>query len=67
MDKKLNNDLDIICYNRIEDILEWAQDNKWFDASFVIKMSKQNTWSAGQRLAIENIYFLKKIIKKNYQ
>lgn len=56
MKSKLENDLDIICYNRIEDILEWASENKWFDPSFVINMSKQNTWSQGQRIAIENIW-----------
>lgn len=56
MDKKIENDLDIICYNRIEDILEWAGENKWFDPSFIIEMSKQKTFSAGQRIAIENIW-----------
>lgn len=51
-----SKDLDVITFNRIEDILEWAIDNKWFDPSFVISMSKQKTWSAGQRIAIENIW-----------
>lgn len=41
---------------RIDAILDWCVENKWFDAAFVIKMDRQSSWSHRQAQAIINIY-----------
>ena len=55
-DKKTTSELDVIANNRVQDILEWAKNNDWFDATFALKMDKQTSYSVGQREAINNIW-----------
>ncbi len=51
-----STDLNLECNERCIDILEWAEDNPWFDQGFVLSMLKMNTYSHGQRDAIERIW-----------
>ena len=52
----IKEDIDVITQGRVLEIIEWGLKNVWFDPEFILSMSTQKVFSAGQRDAINNIY-----------
>lgn len=63
MNKETTHELDIIAHCRAKEVFEWAQTQKWFDDSFIYKMTLMKGYSDGQRQAINKLW--EKFCKEN--